>query len=97
MALRVLGVPSAAGAYGNGVALAPRALREARLLEGLSERGVEVADSGDLRLVPFTPDPANPKQQNIEKVIEVASEVAATWRRSARPAMCRSSWAGTAR
>jgi len=76
MALRVLGVPSAAGAYGNGVALAPRALREARLLEGLSERGVEVADSGDLPLVPFTPDPANPKQQNIQKVIEVASEVA---------------------
>jgi arginase len=76
MALRVLGVPSAAGAYGNGVALAPRALREAGLLEGLSERGVEVADSGDLPLVPFTPDPANPKQQNIEKVIEVASEVA---------------------
>jgi arginase len=35
-----------------------------------------VADSGDLPLVPFTPDPANPKQQNIEKVIEVASGVA---------------------
>jgi arginase len=76
MALRVLGVPSAAGAYGNGVALAPRALREAGLLEALSGRGVEVADAGDLPSVPFRPDSANPKQQNIDKVIEVASDVA---------------------
>jgi len=76
MTLRVLGVPSAAGAYGNGVALAPAALREAGLLDGLSTRGIALADSGDLPRVPFTPDPASPGQQNIDKVIEVATEVA---------------------
>ncbi len=76
MTLRVLGVPSAAGAYGNGVALAPAALREAGLLDGLRGQGIDLADSGDLPLVPFTPDPANPRQQNIDKVIEVATEVA---------------------
>lgn len=76
MTFRVLGVPSAAGAYGNGVALAPRALREAGLLEALSDRGVAVADAGDLPLVPFAPDPANPRQQNIDKVIDVANQVA---------------------
>lgn len=76
MALRVLGVPSAAGAYGNGVALAPGALREAGLLEALGDRGIAMADSGDLPLVPFAPDPANPTQQNIDKVIDVARQVA---------------------
>jgi arginase len=76
VALRVLGVPSAAGAYGKGVALAPKALREAGLLEALSGRGVAVADCGDLPFVPFTPDPVDPRQQNIDKVIEVAGEVA---------------------
>jgi arginase len=76
MSLRVLGVPSAAGAYGNGVALAPAALRDAGLLEALRDRGVAVTDAGDLPFVPFAPDPANPRKQNLGTVVSVAREVA---------------------
>ena len=55
MALRILGVPSAAGAYGHGVARAPQALRAAGLLESLRGQGLAVADAGDLPVVPFAP------------------------------------------
>ncbi|MGD8683936.1 MAG: arginase family protein [Chloroflexota bacterium] len=76
MALRVLGVPSAAGAYGHGVARAPAALRGAGLVGSLRGRGLTVADAGDLPLVPFAPDPASPRAQHLEQVVAVAREVA---------------------
>lgn len=76
MVLRVLGVPSAAGAHGHGVARAPAALRAAGLLEALRSRGLDVADAGDLPLVPFTPDPTSPRAQLVEQVVAVARDVA---------------------
>jgi arginase len=76
MALRILGVPSAAGAYGNGVARAPRAMREAGIVEGLRDRGLAVADAGDLPVVPFSPDPASPRAQQLDTVVAVARDVA---------------------
>ena len=76
MALRILGVPSAAGAYGNGVARAPRAMRVAGILEGLRDQGLAAADAGDLPAVAFSPDPASPRAQHLDTVIAVARDVA---------------------
>jgi arginase len=72
----LLGVPSAAGTHGPGQERAPAALRAAGLVERLRERGATVDDHGDLPVVPFATDPANPTQQNVGRVTEVASNVA---------------------
>ncbi len=77
MSLRLLGVPSAAGVSGNGVALASAALRDAGLLEASRERGVSMTDAGDLPFVPFAPDSTKPRKQNLSTVVEVARGVAA--------------------
>ncbi len=74
--LVLLGVPSAAGAYGAGVARAPRALRQAGLLARLQASGLRVRDQGDLPFVAFSPDPAQPKAQNLARVVDVARAVA---------------------
>jgi arginase len=76
MDVTLLGVPSAAGAYGAGVARAPRALREAGLVGRLEAAGLTVGDHGDLPLVPFAPDPARPTAQNLARVVDVARSVA---------------------
>lgn len=76
MTLRVMGVPTAAGAYGGGVMRGPRALRRAGFITGLSTAGVEALDDGDLPLVPFASDPEHPRQQNLDRVLGVAREVA---------------------
>jgi arginase len=71
-----MGVPSAAGAYGAGVIKAPHALREAGLVERLEAAGLTVDDHGDLPVVPFAADPAQPKAQNLTRVVHVARSVA---------------------
>jgi len=76
MALRILGVPSAAGAYGNGVARAPGAMRAAGIVEGLRDQGLAAADAGDLPAVAFSPDPASLRAQHLDVVIAVARDVA---------------------
>ncbi len=76
MELAVLGVPSAAGAYGVGVSRAPAAFRRAGLLEGLRRVGVSLVDTGDLPAVPYTTDPAHRRAQNLDRVVEVARAVA---------------------
>ena len=72
----LLGAPSAAGTHGPGQELAPSAVRAAGLVERLRDWGVEVEDHGDLPVVPFAPDPANPTKQNVARVIDVVGRVA---------------------
>ena len=76
MEIGVLGVPSAAGAYGVGLSRAPAAFRRAGLLEGLRRAGLSVCDEGDLPALPYTTDPDHPRQQNLDRVVGVARAVA---------------------
>ncbi len=72
----LIGVPSSAGAHGPGQEKAPSALRRAGLLGALREAGLEMDDLGDLPHARFTSDPANPKRQNLSRVVKVARQVA---------------------
>jgi arginase len=72
----IIGVPSSAGARQTGQEKAPRAFREASLVENLRSAGLAVTDFGDLPEVPFRPDEQNPKAQNLPLVVEVAERVA---------------------
>ena len=64
----VFGVPTAAGARGPGVELAPFALREAGLLTLLREQGATVVNLSDLSLFPYRDDPEHPRARNAEVV-----------------------------
>jgi arginase len=77
MKLDVIGVPSGAGACGVGQEQAPAALRGAGLLESLGRAGFDVRDLGDLPVVPWRPDRANPRAQNLEAVVDVVRRTAA--------------------
>jgi len=68
--LSVIGVPSSAGAFSAGQELAPRALREAGLLEHLRLVSSEVEDLGDSQVVRWRPDRVHPRAQNLAAVIE---------------------------
>lgn len=72
MRLRLIGVPTSAGAYGVGLEHAPQALRDCGLVDSIQ---VEVVDAGDLPNTPFRPDSANRLSQNIESVVAVARNV----------------------
>ena len=74
--LALIGVPSSAGARRTGQEGAPAAFRGAGLLERLREKGLDVADLGDLPSVSFRPDPEHPKQQNLDLVVDVARQTA---------------------
>jgi arginase len=74
--LALIGVPSSAGARQTGQEAAPAAFRAAGLLERLREKGLDVADLGDLPSVSFRPDPEHPRQQNVPLVVDVARQVA---------------------
>jgi len=76
MEIAVIGVPSAAGAYGVGLSRAPAAFREAGLIEGLRGAGLTISDTGDVPVQPYTTDPQHPRQQNLGRVVEVALAVA---------------------
>ena len=75
--IALIGVPSGAGSRALGHENAPERLREAGLVQTLEALGCEVLDMGDLAKVAFSPDPDNPRQQNIDKVVGVLREVAA--------------------
>lgn len=77
MRIHLLRVPSSAGAYGVGQECAPAALDDVGLVEALRAAGVAVADAGSLPVERFRPDPANRRQQNLLRVVDVASAVAA--------------------
>jgi arginase len=71
----LLGVPSSAGAHWPGQEKAPRALREAGLVERLREAGLQVDDHGDLPRTRFRPDQGR-HPQNLEAVAGVVGSVA---------------------
>jgi arginase len=81
--LTVIGVPSSAGAFANGQEQAPAALRAAGLIDGLRASGVDVDDMGDSPIWRWRPDPARPRAQNLEAVID---QVGATRQRVAAAA-----------
>ncbi len=72
----LIGVPSSAGAHGVGQEKAPQALRRAGLVTAMQKGGIEVIDCGDLPLALYQPRSADRKQQNLQRVVEVATRVA---------------------
>jgi arginase len=75
--LAVIGAPSGAGACGVGQERAPAALRGAGLIESLGSVSFDVTDLGDLPVVPWRPDRARPRAQNLEAVVDVVRRTAA--------------------
>jgi arginase len=69
--LAVIGAPSGAGACGVGQEQTPAAIRAAGLIGQLGRVGLEVSDLGDSPVVPWRPDRANPRAQNLHAVVEV--------------------------
>jgi arginase len=66
--IAVVGVPSAAGARGSGIARAPFVLREHGLLQALAADGTRVVNLSDLSLFPYRDDPEHPRARNAEVV-----------------------------
>jgi arginase len=73
--IALIGVPSSAGAHWPGQEKAPQYLRRAGLVERLAA-GAPVVDQGDLPVVRFWPDRAHPRQQNLARVVDVATQTA---------------------
>jgi arginase len=74
--LAIIGAPSGAGACGVGQEQAPAALRAAGLIEALGGVGFDVSDLGDSPVVPWRPDRARPRAQNLEAVLDVVRTTA---------------------
>src|ERR687897_2245915 len=74
--LAVIGAPSGAGACGVGQEQTPHAIRAAGLIERLRRVGFEVSDLGDSPVVPWTPDRARPRAQNLDAVVNVVRTTA---------------------
>jgi arginase len=72
----VIGVPTSAGAFAPGQEQAPRALREAGLLELLTSSGADVRDHGDRELWRWRPDRGRPRAQNVDSVVEIVTDTA---------------------
>jgi arginase len=81
--LTIVGAPSSAGAYAPGQEKAPAALRAAGLTALLRERGVDVADRGDVVGSRWRADRENPRAMNVATVAQtaraLARESAAAW------------------
>ncbi len=75
-AIALIGAPSSAGAYAPGQEKAPRALRDAGLLDQLGQAGILVRDHGDVSLWRWRPDPLNRFAQNLPAVVASAAAVA---------------------
>jgi arginase len=74
--LAVIGAPSGAGACGVGQEQTPAAIRAAGLIKQLDRVGYEVSDLGDSPVVPWRPDRANPRAQNLDAVADVVHATA---------------------
>ena len=72
----VIGVPTSAGAFAPGQEQAPRALRDAGLLDALRGAGVEVRDHGDRELWRWRPDRERRRAQNVAKIVEIVRDTA---------------------
>ena len=74
--LGAIGVPSSAGAFAPGQERAPRALREAGLLDALRAADVAVQDYGDREIWRWRPDRENRRAQNAAEVVEIVQDTA---------------------
>lgn len=74
--MKLLGVPTSAGAFAPGQERAPAALRAAGLVERLGEAGTEVEDLGDAPVWRWRPDRDNPRAQNRDAVAAIATDTA---------------------
>lgn len=83
--MKILGVPTSAGAFAPGQEQAPAALRAAGLIARLRETGIEVEDLGDSPAWRWRPDPANPRAQNRDAVAAIAADTAARAQRALEP------------
>lgn len=72
----MIGVPSSAGAFAPGQERAPRALREAGLLDALRAADVAVQDYGDREIWRWRPDRENRRAQNAAEVVEIVQDTA---------------------
>jgi arginase len=72
----LIGVPTSAGTHGPGQEKAPQALRRAGLVERLRGAGLEVEDHGDLPTTRYQAHAPDPRQRNLDGVVEVAGRVA---------------------
>lgn len=80
--LAIIGAPSSAGAFAPGPEKAPAALRDAGLIEMLTERRLNVADHGDTALFRWRPDRGQPTAQNVDAVLRTALDVEQKVRRA---------------
>jgi arginase len=71
--LGLLGAPSSAAAHWPGLEKAPRALRDAGLLELLREAGHDLVDYGDLPSVRWRPHPRERLPHDLSRVLSVLS------------------------
>jgi arginase len=74
--LGLIGVPTSAGAFAPGQEQAPRALRDAGLVESLRHAGVLVRDHEDREAWRWRPDRDNRRAQNLDKVVEIVRDTA---------------------
>jgi arginase len=74
--LGVIGVPTSAGAFAPGQERAPRASREAGLLDALRAADVAVRDYGDREVWRWRPDRENRRAQNAAEVVEIVRDTA---------------------
>jgi arginase len=74
--LTMIGVPSSAGSYAAGQDQAPRALRDAGLVEALTAAGIDVHDAGDLTAQVWAPDRDDRFAQNLGQVVASVQELA---------------------
>lgn len=72
----MIGVPTSAGAFAPGQERAPRALREAGLLDALRVADVAVQDYGDREIWRWRPDRQNRRAQNAAEVVEIVQDTA---------------------
>jgi arginase len=75
MSVVMVGAPTSAGAFGVGQEQTPAVLRELGIVSRLRDAGVEVIDGGDVSGRRMRPDPAHPKNQNLEDVVAIAGEL----------------------
>lgn len=74
--LGLIGVPTSAGAFAPGQEQAPRALRQAGLVESLRHAGVLVRDHDDREEWRWRPDRDNRRAQNLNEVVEIVRDTA---------------------
>jgi len=74
--LRLIGVPSSAGAHAPGVERGPAKLRAAGLASALADAGVAAIDAGDLPVSLFATTTAPSGARNLPAVLDVVGRVA---------------------